>query len=113
MTRDFIVLLVLCTILSGAFQEEGKGLDELLARAAAAAEAEDYQAAVDAYREVIRVTPHNVRALHGLARLYATASDPDFYDGTMAVELALMALDDSPGNYEIIETLAQGYFAQN
>lgn len=113
MTREFIVLLVLWASLLGVIPKEDRNLDELLAEAEAAVQSENYQTAVEAFQEVIREAPHNVRALHGLARLYATASDPDFNDGTLAVEWALMALDDSPDNPGIIETLALGYFAQN
>jgi len=95
------------------FQEGEPDIRELLSGAREAYQQEDYKAAVDACKEVIMADPHNVEALHCLARLYATASDPEFYDGKLAVELALMADDDCPNDPEIIDTLAMGYFAQN
>ncbi|MFH2002368.1 MAG: FG-GAP-like repeat-containing protein, partial [Planctomycetota bacterium] len=84
-----------------------------LEKAEEACLAGDYKAAIEIYREVIRKDSGNIKALKQLARLHATASDPDYFDGKLAVELALMALDESPDNPEIIEILALGFFAQN
>jgi tetratricopeptide (TPR) repeat protein len=94
-------------------QEQQTDLEELLIVAEGAMEVEDYGSASDVLREIIRIDPHHVGALHTLARLYATASEPKFFDGGMAVELALLALDDAPEDPEIIDTLAMGYFALN
>jgi tetratricopeptide (TPR) repeat protein len=107
-----VSMMILC-VLSGVLQDDPSALDELLARADKAFAAQDYGAAVEFYRQVIRADAHNVKALHALARLYTTASDPLFFDGKLAVELALMALDEMPDDPEIISTLALGYFAQN
>ncbi|MHC4944950.1 MAG: CRTAC1 family protein [Planctomycetota bacterium] len=113
MIHPLSVSMIIWLAASGLFMTQGQTQEELLAKGKEAVEAEDYRTAENAYRRVIQTDPRNVEALHRLARMYATASDPDYSDGKLSVELALMALDDSGDNPEIIDTLAMGYFAQN
>jgi tetratricopeptide (TPR) repeat protein len=113
MIHPLSVSMVIWLAVSGLFIIPGQTQEELMAEGREAMEAEDYRTAEAAYRRVIQIDPRNVAALHRLARLYATAEDPDFSDGKLAVELALMALDDAGDDPEIIETLALGYFVQN
>ncbi|MBU0753745.1 MAG: VCBS repeat-containing protein, partial [Planctomycetes bacterium] len=107
-----MTIFFLCTLFF-MIPVEAQTQDTRLMDAETAFDAGDYQKAEAVLRKMIQEDPHCVRALDLLARLYATAADPDFFDGKTAVELALMALDDDPDNPEIIATLAQGYFAQN
>ena len=79
-----VTLLILC-VLSGVLQEDPPALEALLSQAGEAYAAQDYRTAVELYRQVIRTDAHNVKALHALARLYTTATDPEFFDGKLAV----------------------------
>jgi len=108
-----ILLMVLCTPFLSMAQEDSSDPNTLISKGDAAFEEENFKAAVDAYREAIKLDPSNIKALHNLAVLYISASDPEYYDGNLAVELAIIALDHSPDNPEIINTLAYGYYAQN
>jgi len=88
------------------------GWDELLNAAATDMAGNDYESAAKKYKDVIEADPGNVRALIGLAELYATAENPDFYNGQLAVEFALRALDKAPEDVRVIEVLAESFFAQ-
>jgi len=108
-----ILLIVLPGVLCFAFASAPGGAAQrlLLDGADNALVAGDYDGALKKYKKAYDADPECVRALIGMARLYSTAEDPEFYDGSLAVEYALMALDRDPGNIIFIETLAEGYFA--
>jgi len=112
MTLKFLIVLFLAGAMGAAFGDEARW-NQLMYDADGAIEQGDYRTAISHYNTIIDEDPDNVDALEALARLYATAQDPRFYDGRLAVEFALMALDIAPNDVIILETLAEGYFAQS
>lgn len=104
-----LLLVLLFGSAAGVFQD----WNQLMNDADECVMAGDYEAASKAFQSVLDEEPDNVRALVSLARLYATAEDPKYYNGKLAVDFAVLALDRAPGNLAVIEVLAEGYFAQS
>jgi len=109
MSGSILLLALLFGSAAGAFEDWNQlmnGADDLVASG-------DYEAASKVFQNVLDEEPDNVRALVSLARLYATAEEPKYYNGKLAVDFALLALDRSPGNLTVVEVLAEAYFAQS
>jgi len=87
-------------------------LDALLNKAVQAESEGRFGSAVSLLKQVIEADPDHVRALNRLARIHATARDTEFFSGRLAVEYALRAHDKAPDDMSVVETLAEGYFAQ-
>ena len=109
MSGLIILLALLFGSASGAFQDWNQLMNEADGLMAAG----DYEAASKVFQNVLDEEPDNVRALVSLARLYATAEEPKYYNGKLSVDFAVLALDRAPGNLTVIEVLAEGYFAQS
>jgi enediyne biosynthesis protein E4 len=116
-TCTFILFVLIALFLfpptSGASPIDDGERNRLISEAVADLAARDYASAVKKYKTVIDDNPADVTALVGLAGLYATADDPEFNSGKLAVDYALMAYDRVPGDLTVIEILADGYFAQS
>ncbi len=106
-------LILFLTVFLGSAPVGSNEFNQIMNEADDRVASGDYEAASKMYQNVLDDEPDNVRALVSLARLYATAEDPKYYNGKLAVDFAVLALDRAPGNLAVIEVLAEGYFAQS
>ncbi len=65
--------------------------------------------AIDHYQTAMKVDPGYAAAFNSMAWIRATHPDPKFRDGRQAVILALRAVELSPGDAAVLDTLAAAY----
>ena len=68
-----------------------------------------FDEALAQYQTVLKIDPNDVQALNNIAWLRATHPDPKFRDGVQAMILARRAVELTPDNPEILDTLAAAY----
>jgi tetratricopeptide (TPR) repeat protein len=71
-----------------------------------------YEKAIVAYENVLKIDPVNVHALNNLAWLLATCPDKAFRNAPRALELARRAVDIKREAY-ILDTYAEALFVNN
>ena len=103
-----LVLIVLMLLITAQWVMAAEPADEARQRGWKAFEKEDYQAAVEAFDEVLKQEPDSVDTLIGRARSYANLEKTDeaFRDAQRAVELA-------PDNAEALTVRGTCYFGKN
>ncbi|MGA2259296.1 MAG: tetratricopeptide repeat protein, partial [Thermoguttaceae bacterium] len=69
--------------------------------------------AISHYRKALEIKPDFVQALNSMAWIRATYSDPNFRDGPQAVTLSRQALELSPNDAGVMDTLAAAYAEAN
>jgi len=73
-------------------------------------EAHRYDQAIEAYEKALEMQPEYPHALNNLAWLYATATNPDFFNPKKALELALDAGRFRPVKPFILDTISKAFF---
>lgn len=79
--------------------------------AIALAATDRHEQAISELRKLLQVAPRHPGALNNLAWLLATTDSRELRNPEEAVELAERAVDQVPGNPELLETLARSYSA--
>ena len=70
----------------------------------------DFSAAVENYGKILKISPENPSALNSLAWLYATAKNKDFRNAKKALDIALRADRNRPGQTNLLDTISVAYF---
>jgi tetratricopeptide (TPR) repeat protein len=73
-------------------------------------EAHRYDQAVEAYEKALEMQPEYPHALNNLAWLYATATNPDFFDPKKSLDLAIKAGRFRPVKPFILDTISKAFF---